>query len=543
MSTRISAPMRLVVVVVLFFAVDCAAAEGRVELRYKGPENVSYLVERTFKWIKNRDQANSETRHQRAIIKYGESTMLDTGMIHLTPEVYLLSEEGTSDKLRAEFRPLQIRFRTGIWTDGWRSQIQVMARDYDMFPVFPESSVEVGDSWEVGAEFSFPCVECRVPGRIRHTLEGIQLIKGKACLEIKYAFSASLDTREHPEISLPDTMKQTGPVYSVTGEGTAYFDPGKGIMMRQEHYVEWTHRWTGKLKAKLLAESPHWRKHVDDMRSSRILVNLISEEEATRLLKQAEEARTEAAKPKPDEKAVPQWEYYVQREIVQRDRLRNRQKSCVDHALVRYGDAKPSVTYVDEYKKPMDKSENVGRPFQPLPEERLSLTGKLPDFVGLSPYNEWPVSIIAQSFDILPMMPEDKLILPKGWISEIQMSFGGPEARFTATVDHSANGYEQRNGRRCLRIEYRVRGEFKSADHPERFDAQVLREHRAEYTLSGKGVAYFEPEEGILVGKQQTITWTTSYERLRRLEDGELAWICETDEEDSVNITVSLEAN
>jgi len=515
-----SASVVFVVFVACFAAEPATAQEETFTLQYRGPEKVSYFVERTFKWVRNRDEENAEIRHQRAIIKYGKSTILDTGVIRLTPQVHLLSEDGKWDKLRAALKPLKIRFPTGMWTDGWRWQVQVMARDHDMFPVFPDKGVKVGESWEIEGRFTFGR-GYNVTAKIVHRLEGVEKMGPRRCAKIKYSFSATCDIAEHPELAIDEISRQIKPVYTLKGEGTAYFDLEMGFVVRQDHRVDQTHRWTGKLKAKEIPS--HWRKQTDDIRSSRISVNLISEEEAARLIKEAEEHRGEPPKPEPAQEPPPQWRYYLERTIVRRDRIQETEKTWLDRAFMGYGPAKPRVTYVDESRTPMEEPRNVGPPIQPIKAEKLSLRDKLPEFGGPGSGLSWPVNIIAYSFDILPMMPEDELTPKKRWVTKIQMSFEGiPEATFTAAVNHSSNDYEQRKGRRCLKIEYTVSGEYRSADHPDRFSAEQLKEHRVEFSLSGEGVAYYDPEEGILVEKEQTVTWRSVYERLRRVKDGKL---------------------
>ena len=266
-------------------------------LRYKPTEKIYYYVERTFKRVEDHGQKNIEIRRQHAIIKYGKSSMLRTGVIRLTPEVHLLSEEGKWDKLRAEFWPINSRFQKGNWTDAWRWQVQVMARDYDMFPLFPGTDVKVGDSWEVTGKFKFPCFKCRIPGKITHNMEAIEIIEGIKCARIKYGFSSTLNTADHSEMLADEFVKQVKPTYIVRGEGTVYFDPEKGIIVRQDHRVEWTCRWAGKYDKKLARSYPNYQASGERVNSSSINVKLVSEEQASRLIKEAKEAKAARSKP------------------------------------------------------------------------------------------------------------------------------------------------------------------------------------------------------------------------------------------------------
>ena len=249
-------------------------APAPVLLQYKTTQqDLYYLVERTFTWEKNQDAKNAETRTQRAIIHFGKSRKLSTGLIRLTPKVHLLKEEGKWKKLRAEVWPLKGRYPSGAWTDAWRWQVQVMARDYDMFPLFPETPVAVGETWDIDGMLRFGR-GLKAPGKIVHMLEGMEEIDGRRCAKITYRFTGGINTAEHPELwpELDEIIREIKPAYGVSVEGVAYFDIQNGIVIRQEHHAKRTHRWANELDPKRARDNPDWRKTTDDIETSSISV-------------------------------------------------------------------------------------------------------------------------------------------------------------------------------------------------------------------------------------------------------------------------------
>lgn len=538
---------------VVFFADNLwpMVAKETIMLRYKPEENFNYFVERTSKRVEDRGQKNIEIRRQHAIIKYGKSSMLRTGVIRLTPEVHLLSEEGKWDKLRAEFWPVNSRFQTGNWTDAWRWQVQVMARDYDMFPLFPGTDVKVGDSWEVTGKFKFPCFKCRIPGKITHKLEAIEIIEGIKCARIKYGFSSTLDTADHSEMLADEFVKQVKPNYIVRGEGTAYFDPEKGIIVRQDHRVEWTCRWAGKCDKKLARSYPNYQASGKRVNSSSINVKLVSEEQASLLIKEAKEAKAARAKtiaPKPVQpvgEKVPRCRYFVEKTTTERDKLtmKEKEKVFIDRALVHYGAGAeqaggqvktvPQVVYIDKNQKRLPKAAYYESPLIPRDSEKFVLTEKLPLDIGSDPDFPLPVHGLLGAFDIAPVKPTAELKQGLSWSSTWYVHIGWTtELTFPVTIKHEVKGYEQKKGRKCAVINYTIAGEFKT---------ETKRKLRGEYCLKGNGTAYFDPADGIIVEKEQTVLWTRLGKQLKRCGNGAVGWISQTDEERLVRIRVSLQ--
>jgi len=332
------------------------------------------------------------------------------------------------------------------------------------------------------------------------------------------------------------------PKFSLQGEGTAHFDPEAGIIVRKEQRFTWTKTWTGKLDPELVRRNPNWDVDVDEVTTCSITVGLISDEEASRLIKQAEVSESKRVTPQKEAPLTPKWIYYVERSAVHKDKLRKEERILVDHVLVKYGAGKPQVVYVDEQKRPLERQHSAGQRFQPFPVDKLPRAGRLPTFGGPGSGMGWPVGIVANCFDILPMIPESGLSADEGWEREIEMCFNAaPRTNVMATIKHNTRGYEEIRGRRCLKIDYTVSGAFKAADHPELFSAEELKEREVEYVLSGNGTAYIDAQTGILVDKEQTLTWSSLYRRLRKLDDRRLGWVSEVDKEESVKVSVSLQ--
>lgn len=543
----------------------CAAAQEPVTLRYKGEENVTYLVERTLKKVKKHKKGETQTLRERAVISYGQRAVEKEDKFLLTPKVFLLSVEGNMEKLKRyhtmkehavpAFEPWDVRYATGALPKKGNAHITngkyrgwILAEMFEPFPILPKHPVQQGSQWGVNTLMALNRETYVFPVQIVHRLQSYEEVKGKNCARIDYTVSGRLETAKHQEMLESRVAKQTKPAFTLKGEGTAFFDPVAGIILKKDQTIEWTKRWTDTLDPSLARKYPHWEVDVDEVNSSHIKVELISAEEASRLIeasplaKKMPEGRAKPEVAEAREVPVTKWRYYVKRAVVQRDRVAKREKTWVDYALVEYRAGKPKVTYVDEEKRPIEPARHFGPALQPLAGEKLSLTGQLPTFGGPGSGLGWPVRTVAYSFDILPMMPATELTPEMMWESTIDMAFDGlPQAKFAAAVKHVSKGYEERRARRCLKIEYTITGQFKSAEHPERFTAEELSEHRVEYSLSGEGVAYFDPEAGILVEKEQSVSFTSLYQRLRNLADEKVGWVPQSKKEESVKITLSLE--
>lgn len=255
---------------------------------------------------------------------------------------------------------------------------------------------------------------------------------------------------------------------------------------------------------------------------------------------------------------VGSWKYLVKRTTIKQDNLANKTEKHVDRAFVFYGaGAKhaggqiktvPQVVYVDEELKPFPKAVYFESAIVPLNPKKLGLIRKLPEYLklpedlGSRPDSPVPGDTLPKSFSILPLKPEAELKSGLSWSRTWYVFYGvTPDFPFPVTIEHEVKGYEQKKGRRCALIEYTIAGDLKMADHPEWFTEEELREARAEFSLKGSGTAYFDPADGIIVEKEQAISWTRFGEKLWRFEDGKVGWKPTVDDKKSVRIRVSLQ--
>jgi len=523
----------------------CSDTREALTLRYKGEKNVSYLIERSLKLLEKQKNNETTSLHEKTLITYGPLVVNKNGEFRLTPKMHRLSIESNMGKLQ----------RSHTMREGWifrqrdslgmlpkqspahiagdRYRAWILAQMFDPFPLFPRDPVQQGSKWEVTILMALNREEYIFPTKVVQHFSGFERINGVNCAKIEYSLTGNLRTAEHPEMLKSRIAKQIKPEYTLSGHGTVYFDPEAGIIVRKVHEVKWTKEWTGKLDPALVRKYPSWVVDVDQVTTCRITAELIPNEVAVRLVEEVKKRKAA--------RAPRRWTYHVKRIHLRNDKLRKREKTVVDHALVRYGAGKPQISYVDEQKQPLQTQRPAGARFQPFAAEKLSLRGELPSFRGPGSGMGWPVQIVANAFDILPMKPEGELAPKKKWDTHIEMTFGGlPKTKFTAKIEQVCKRYEWKQNRRCLKVEYVLRGKFKSADHPDLFTAEELKEHRAEYSLYGKGVAYYDPEAEILVDKFQTISWHSTYQRLRKLADGKVGWVPTADQTESVEIVVSL---
>lgn len=531
------------------------AKNETIMLRYKPHENTNYLVERTFSRTENNDNENAERIHQRAIIKYGKSSVLRTGVIRFTPEVHLLSEEGKGDHIQSEFWPVKTRFPTGMWTDDWRWKVMIKARDHDMFPVFPEKAVKVGDSWQIDGRFSYPGLKGRIDKKIKHTLEAIEAVNGANCAKIKYSLSYNFDTGKHLETGAGEFTKFTKPVYTAKVEGNAYFDIEKGLVVKQEHHAEIIYRWSGKFDEEFAKRYPNLPESGEWVSLSKITAELVSKEQASRLIEVAEAARAKAEAAAEAAKAVeetgPKWKYFVERKSTERDSLgrKNRDNVRVSRAFVHFGagakyaggqiETVPNVVYVDENKEPLP--ERRGPTIVPFDPQKYSLISKLPEDAGSDPDIPIPVSGFFEVF-FLPIGTEEELKEGLKWNRILHVYYGETdELTFPVEIEHRMTGYEQKKGRKCAVIKYTIAGEFKSADHPELLtEVEKQSSARSELALTGSGTAYFDEAEGIIVEKSQAASFTVSGGRNESPRPGKVVWTPIRDQKHSVEARVSL---
>jgi len=238
------------------------------------------------------------------------------------------------------------------------------------------------------------------------------------------------------------------------------------------------------------------------------------------------------------------WKYLVERTTTLQDNLANKKEVHIDRAFVYYGaGAKqaggqmkevPQVVYIDEDKNRLPRAVYYASAFEVLDSKKLTLTGKLRDDIGSDPDLPLQVGILVVDFSLLPLEPEGELKEELSWTRTWYVYIGW-ETKFTfpVTIKQEVNGYERKKGRRCAVIKYTATGEFKHVDDK--------RDLRGEYYLNGNGTAYFDTAEGIIVEKEQTISWTRFGEKLWRFEDGKVGWKPTADDKKTVKIRVVLQ--
>ena len=301
------------------------AAEDEIVLSYKPEENLNYLADRTFTRLKRHKGNETRTLRERAVIRYGKPEPLKGGEIRSTPEMTLLSIEGDMER-RGIYRletlaPLARKYPTGRLTrfvdsDSARGRpwdVLRVFRTFGVFPVFLETPLALGQEWRSEMDMRYSGgLKYLSPVTIRHQLVRIEMIEGRRCALIKYTFSGALQTAKHPEMLETKMAEQTKPEYTLVGHGTVYFDVDRGMIVSKEQRVEWTKAWAGKLAPSLVRQHSNWEVAVDQVTSSSITTRLISDDEASRLIKEAEEAKAKTAA-EPEQPPAPKWTYYVNR--------------------------------------------------------------------------------------------------------------------------------------------------------------------------------------------------------------------------------------
>jgi len=552
MCMRNVAPSTILALILAFcpFLAGAANTEPAVLLEYRPKQNVSYLVELHLTQADRHKDTAPETLHERAVINYGKTQAVEQTKSGPKPTMEILTRE--TNMKRPQYWGLKTlpplskkcpsggltKFVEGDNSSGHPWDVDWVWRTLDLLPVFSKTPVTPGDEWQTEMEMSFPGSPKYIsPVRAEYRFRGMETVEKTRCAVIEYSFSGVFETAKHVEILETEFAEQRLPRYTLSGEGTVYFDTEAGNILRKEQHSQLTIKRTRKADADFARRHPRWAEPAETVLTCRLSARQISNEKASRLIEEAKKAEGNGAAG-PGGQAVPKWSYFVTRTTVRRDKLQNEEETAVDRAFVGYGAGKPQIIYVDEQKQPL-RSRNPHPPrFNPFPRDALSIMQQLPEPRGM---DCWPVSFVANSFDMLPLVLPENVEPGATWQQTVDMCFySHPLLSFAASVEHEVVGYEQKRARKCLAIRYSFTGEFRSDNHPERFTEDERREGRSEYRLKGNGLAYFDPAEGIIVEKEQTVSWTSLVERLRRLENGEVGWVSETDKAESVLITVSL---
>ena len=524
-------------------------------LRYTVYENIDYLVKRTITLTKGGDRQSTETGHQKAVIAYGPKTG-KTGVI-MTPQVKMLADDVESDQYFAKFRPIEHRTRLGHWNEGWRWSTSAMARGHDMFPVFPKEAVSVGDRWHIEGTLVLPCFKGRAEGRITHTFEALENVGGTTCAKITYEFSNTFDSSEHPETLVDRKMQQSQPIYTATVAGTAWFDPEKGVVVKQNHHGRTTEQWAGKLNKSLIRQFPHWRSYVDDARTIDVTARLISRQEAESLIAEAEKvANDKKQDPEPKEVAKregPSWTYFVKRTMAKNDRQVDKHDSSTIRARVHYGagakladgqiDTVPQVVYVDANDQRLNEYSSRQPPLIPMRSEKSGMVDSLPEELGADPNSPVLAHIFLQFLEIPPLKPTQELRKGLTWTRTLYARVGTSKMVFPVMIEHQVRGFEQHLKRRCAVIDYSIGGEFRTEDHPEMIPQNRRGKLKGVYRMHGDGTVYFDTSEDVLVEKEQSTTWEVLGWRLAKTDEGNTGWATSEDQAMTTDIHVLLKTH
>jgi hypothetical protein len=246
------------------------------------------------------------------------------------------------------------------------------------------------------------------------------------------------------------------------------------------------------------------------------------------------------------------WKYFVERRTTVEDKVGKKSEVHIDRAFVHYGSGAkqaggqiksvPQVVYVDEDGNRLAEAVYYGSAIVPADSEELGLLSRSPGDPGSDPNLPGPIEILPTSFSVLPVSAEEEVRKGLSWNSTLHVFYGeSADFPFPVRINHEVKRYKRKQGRKCAEIKYTIAGGLNMADHPEWFTQEELRENRGEISVKGNGTAYYEPVEGIVVEKEQTISLRIFGEKLRQLDDGSVGWVSVQDEEKTVKILVSLE--
>lgn len=513
-------------------------------LQYQPEKNLHYIVDRTLTLLERHKNNETKTLKERAVLSFGKPRVVMSDRISVDPRLTLISIAGDMnrhDVARLHYlEPVARKFPTGELTkfaDGdsapgrpW--DVHLLFRTFEPFPIFPQSPVTVQEPWIVKMDMRFYGQSGFVtPVRVEHVLTGHQTVSGRRCARIEYTFSGSLDTANSPEMLAGKPVQiLTKPKYGITGQGVVDFDPEAGIVVKKEQSVKWTRKWSGRLDDDMIRKHSGWANDVDEVTECSIVASLLAEDDALRLIAESGSSKPPPVTSNAIQPPIPTWTYSVERVVKDIGGTQVPKRSSQDLAKVTYyKDEGPQVVYVDNRGLALPVQAASGVNFQPMHAHKISLLTNVPPFGSAT---GWPVEIIANAFDILPIHPDNSLKRDMKWTNQMAITFGGsPRVETIATIEHfSAPGLETKQGRQCLRIDYTIEGSC-GVDE---------KEYKADHTLSGSGSAHVAVDEAVLVTKTQQLVWTSSVQVFDGEKDEDAGWGRKYTDQHAVELRVSL---
>ena len=242
------------------------------------------------------------------------------------------------------------------------------------------------------------------------------------------------------------------------------------------------------------------------------------------------------------------WKYLIERKITDQNKLLEQKEEHLDRAFIYYGkDSEkaggqvknvPQVVYIDSNDTPLNEAEYFLTAIQPLDPNKFGLIQHIIYNIGEEPNLPAPADGLQRTFSILPFKPVGVLQKGLSWNRTIYTFYGevfAPELVFPTNIEHNVREYEILQGRRCAVIDYIISGDF--------LLNRENRDVRAKYILKGKGTAYYDPNEEIIVKKVQTITWERLNERVFLQDNGQWGWRPDSDYIETVEIKILLQSS
>jgi hypothetical protein len=231
------------------------------------------------------------------------------------------------------------------------------------------------------------------------------------------------------------------------------------------------------------------------------------------------------------------------------DNILKKTEEHIDRAFIYYGAGAekaggqvkevPYVVYIDSNNKPLTDAKYNRPIFQAYDPNKFGvISNNLPENMGNEPNLSVPVELLPSAFGfILPFKPVEQFKLGLSWNRIIYASLGiaaniNDLPIFPISIEQKVRGYEIKKERNCAVLDYAISGVIQRTEN----DA------RGKFTLQGKGVAYYDPAEEIIVEKEQTISMSRLTETIALLDNGQAGWKATVDNIETVNIKISLQS-
>jgi hypothetical protein len=376
-----------------------------------------------------------------------------------------------------------------------------LTASHDTFPIFPAGDLRRGDRWTVRLSCSVPlALPHRVPLEVEHVFAAVEKDGEEQVAVVKYSTTFAFDSAQHRDVLKYPVDIRRMPVFRLEGEGEARFSLWEGTMLSKKQRFTWKaqYRREDEGDEDVQGRADAAPRVYESVSTMVMRSRLIPEDEAERLVKEAQERQAAAARaPKPPP-PQPRWVYRGTRTDTTRDLLKGTEKTQKYHARIGYGaGGRPQVVEMDAEGQPtgsnmqFQTSREKVDAWQPL--------SAMPADAGRVAKRPFLATLFARAWGVLPVVPDGTPKPGDQWSVTAYLAIDFAKTVIPATVQHACSRIMDAQGNERLRIEYHWDWHLDSREHlRDEWPEEALRRGRWELTLAGEGRADVDPKTMIV---------------------------------------------